>query len=704
MKLPKQFHHATQGHIVKEAGGTWLTVKQELPEGAYEKHLLNGRKFGIPFVRPVENTAMAGLFDLDDHSGEVGWQKVKLVADNLMNRASEYGIILHPFISTGGKGIHLWALWDEPQPAGAIKWILETIATDVGYTVGAKGVISNQVEVFPKQGQVNDGDVGNCAALPSIPLDGWTFEQVDTVRWSLSDPIQGWVDDAKLPMAEVREVSNEQLKEIIDAVPNDDLDYDTWWNVIMAIHHAGGTLEQAEAWSAKSSKYQQGYLARKWESIRRHDGNVVTVRTLMKMATDAGWGGFTADVGMFPDGLSGEIVEEYDRVTVKGRYFGYKVSNITQLTRVMSSDPQFPWIITYDNFTQDRVLQDKRTGSLSVLGDEHYVYIQAWFDENRFEPVPYSTVRTLCHAVAMRNQTDMALNWANSLQWDGVDRYEEMLLQMGVEPTEYYMSVVRYQWTSHAARIIHAGYQADAIIIYISEEQGLGKTQLIKSFAPNIHGIDTYQDVHIDMLLSEDKAARAMKGSLVVNLDEMRHFTKREAAEVKSALSRTKESYIPKYLEKKCVFGRRGVLYATNNETEFLDDHTGNRRYHTIIVGKVNLKWFKENCNQLWAQGIHDFKTNGQAWQKALELAPEHIAQHDITDEWTDVIGHYLSNLMTDETTISDVCRIALGIPIAQVDRRVQMRVGKSLRKLGWDKLQVRRGDKIVKVFTRKGK
>jgi predicted P-loop ATPase len=424
----------------------------------------------------------------------------------------------------------------------------------------------------------------------------------------------------------------------------------------------------------------------------------------MSIATNNGWGGLVADVEQFPvavDEATGELLIDYSRVPGKGRYAGKIEATLDQVCRCVESDPDYPYRVAYDQFLCADVMVTTRTGQKERIKDKQPVDMRRWFDVHGWEPVNIDLMRSVINSASKARQTNIAQDWLNSLVWDGVDRYGDMLASMGVVITDYALAVARYQWTSHAARVLHAGYQADAIIVLVGEVQGTGKTQYIRALAPCIEDNDTYRNISIDDLLHSDKAARALMGSLVANLDEMRDFGKRESSEIKAALSRMKESYTPKYKEGLIEFGRSCLIYATNNETEFLDDPTGNRRYHILPVGRVNLEWISENRDQLWAQGREDFLVNGQAWQRALELAAPAQTNHLVSDSWSEVVGQYLETTLEQSLTMTSILTHALQIPLAQQDRRAQVRVGKVMKELGWVKVNDRWSGGVRKVWRK---
>lgn len=87
-------------------------------------------------------------------------------------------------------------------------------------------------------------------------------------------------------------LTEQQLQAVLAALP-DDLSYDEWLKVGMAIHFetAGEGFELWESWSQLSPKYgTREYNEERWNSFGRRSGRQVTARTLVQMANSRGAG------------------------------------------------------------------------------------------------------------------------------------------------------------------------------------------------------------------------------------------------------------------------------------------------------------------------------------------------------------------------------------------------------------------------------
>ena len=81
-----------------------------------------------------------------------------------------------------------------------------------------------------------------------------------------------------------------KLQEVLNALSAHRADdYQTWLEVGMAIHSAGGTWGMWDAWSKKSPKYKASECEKKWATFANYTGAPISIGSLIKMAKEDGW-------------------------------------------------------------------------------------------------------------------------------------------------------------------------------------------------------------------------------------------------------------------------------------------------------------------------------------------------------------------------------------------------------------------------------
>lgn len=303
-------------------GSRW--TDERLTNERLARHITAGPGRGCCPIKAGESTTRLALLDLDSHDGAADWAAMARAADTLTAALIEHGLRPTPWRSSGGRGIHLIMLWDEPQDAYSAREHLRAAIATVGFKNGAKGhgVLGGEVEIFPKQDSVPADGYGNQFILPlhgqSTPLDPDTFAPLpqDAARalsWPVSDPVPQLVKPERVS-SHGTSTALPELREALAAIPQetDPPDYDTWRNIVFAIHHETNGdddgLALVHEFSARSGKYDPDLIDNRiWPYIRSDRDQVITGATITHLARTYGWNSTTAD--------DFDVVQETDAFT-----------------------------------------------------------------------------------------------------------------------------------------------------------------------------------------------------------------------------------------------------------------------------------------------------------------------------------------------------------------------------------------------------
>lgn len=129
-----------------------------------------------------------------------------------------------------------------------------------------------------------------------------TADDIDTILWAfkeLSDlhglqPKKPKPDQSKNQQAQGSTFSSNEKRSVPDLlkwIPNNDEDYDAWFNTLAAIKHEMGDTgrELAYGWSRQSANHEDGKFNKTWDSIKRTEGR--TIGTLIYLARQNGMKG-----------------------------------------------------------------------------------------------------------------------------------------------------------------------------------------------------------------------------------------------------------------------------------------------------------------------------------------------------------------------------------------------------------------------------
>jgi Primase C terminal 2 (PriCT-2)/Family of unknown function (DUF5906) len=212
--------------------------------------------------------------------------------------------------------MHIWLVWEKPQPAKLVKQLLNSVIEACGYKSGTGGIQKKEIEVFPKNDVVKEGSYGNAVAPPysrsSVPLDN----DLMPLEWSnfappdLEDLFGPNVADIFEPPIAAIGRERRAAAGLLSSQPNSDAllgdeeeaqsalkvvdadDYNTWTRVGLALKQSlsDDAFGIWDEWSSKSSKYPGQSECRKVWDCFRPDGTL-TIGTVFHLAKERGWSG-----------------------------------------------------------------------------------------------------------------------------------------------------------------------------------------------------------------------------------------------------------------------------------------------------------------------------------------------------------------------------------------------------------------------------
>ena len=146
-------------------GVSW--TRTALDAETLARHCNGGPARGVALIKPGESVTLVACLDFDSHRGEVEWPEMAVRAGRVHDALTlAWGMEPAAFRSTGGRGVHIWLMWDEPQDAYTVRSWLADVLASCGLKAGVGSLRAGEVEVFPKQNDVAVGGYGNQVFLP----------------------------------------------------------------------------------------------------------------------------------------------------------------------------------------------------------------------------------------------------------------------------------------------------------------------------------------------------------------------------------------------------------------------------------------------------------------------------------------------------------------------------------------------------------
>ena len=263
-----------------------------------------------------------------------------------------------------------------------------------------------------------------------------------------------------------------------------------------------------------------------------------------------------------------------------------------------------------------------------------------WFELHQVE-MPTTKIDQGLMAAAQRNSYHPIRDYLNGLpKWDGVDRTTKVFIDhFGADNTEYTQEVSRCWLVSMVARVLNPGQKVDHMIV-LEGAQGMRKSSGLRALMPDP---SWFSDT--PLTIGNKDAYQALRGVWLYELAELDSFKGKEFAQIKAFLSAPVDKYRPSYGRHDVSVPRQVVFAGTTNESHYLSDRTGGRRFWPVRCSEVNLKGIEETRDQLWAEALHLYRAGHEWWLGAdvTEEAMKEQAARRPDEMWADMIRQWSS-------------------------------------------------------------
>lgn len=241
-------------------------------------------------------------------------------------------------------------------------------------------------------------------------------------------------------------------------------------------------------------------------------------------------------------------------------------------------------------------------------------------------------IERLLEAIALESPFNPVEAWIRSRPWDRQDRLEAFYGTLTVRTgfVEQLKRALIYRWLvgAVAAALKKKDFSCRGVLT-LQGPQGIGKTRWTRSLVSDI-------DLRQELIKGDHHLDPSNKDSIItatthwiVEIGELDSSFKKDIARLKGFLTADRDKVRRPYGRADMDFQRRTVFCATVNESTFLVDTTGNTRFWTLPVLKVNYE-HGIDMQQLFAQVETDFLAGEQWWLTPSEdaLLEEHNKAH----------------------------------------------------------------------------
>ena len=344
--------------------------------------------------------------------------------------------------------------------------------------------------------------------------------------------------------------------------------------------------------------------------------------------------------------------------------------SIRNCLTVFQRDPLLSGAIAY-NILTDRKDIIKPIGfhrESTALNDTDMKYLLLYLEET-YGLTNEKKIDNAIGIVANENKYHPIRDYLNTLVWDGTERIRFCLRHfLGADADDYTYEALKLFLLGAISRAFQPGCKFEIMLCLVGG-QGSGKSSFFRLLAVND---DWFSD---DLKkLDDDNVYRKMQGHWIIEMSEMiATANAKSIEEIKSFLSRPKETYKIPYethpadRKRQCVFG------GTSNTLDFLPlDRTGNRRFVPVMVypERADVHILDDEAasrayiNQMWAEAMEIYRS-GDFKLKFSPAMDEYLKAHQREfmpeDTKASQIQDYLDNYKGNMVCSKQLYREALG-------------------------------------------
>lgn len=280
--------------------------------------------------------------------------------------------------------------------------------------------------------------------------------------------------------------------------------------------------------------------------------------------------------------------------------------------------------------------------------------------------------------------------------WDGTGRIDGWLTRyLGVAANDYTTAVGALFLTALVRRVRQPGAKFDEMLV-LEGPQGIEKSSALGALCPD----ETWFTDEASVGMTSKELLEITGGKWIVEAPELKGMAGRGVDHVKAFLSRRYDKARMAFERNTTERGREWVAAATTNDSQYLDDPTGNRRVWPVVVTAVDLAGIRGDRDQLWAEACQreasgaSIRMPQHLWQAAADVQAERVLHDSMKEALDELLGGRTGRVK------GKVVLDALRVPFER-QAAMSRKFGEAMRSLGWENKPVKVDGKAQRFFVK---
>jgi predicted P-loop ATPase len=274
---------------------------------------------------------------------------------------------------------------------------------------------------------------------------------------------------------------------------------------------------------------------------------------------------------------------------------------------------------------------------------------------------------------------------------------------MGADDTPLNRAIGQKMLVAGVRRVLRPGCKFDFIVV-LEGAQGTGKSTALRTLAGEDDFFSDQDIFHLDSKSQQE----ALRGKWIFEIAELAGLSRAETERTKAFISRTHDRARRAYDRNSIDQPRRCLFVGTTNDTNYLKDASGNRRFWPVKTGIIDMAALATDRDQLWAEAVA-VEAAGEQLFLPDELCDQALVEQGERredDPWLDVLADINGATHGDEQRVATKHVFdRLELPPARQMRHDLLRLRDCMRRLGWtgpEKMRVNGETQAVRGFRRR--
>lgn len=361
---------------------------------------------------------------------------------------------------------------------------------------------------------------------------------------------------------------------------------------------------------------------------------------------------------------------------------GKPLNSPGNLAKILRLDHEWGRHLTLNEMSREIHYQGATVG-------EHFVdFVQEWMEDQYHLRFSAQEVQSKLLAQASASPFHPVRSYLQALPpWDQTERFGRVVADVlhADDQTLARQYLIRTA-VGAVRRVFTPGSKVDTSMVLV------GPQGYRKSTFWSVLGGEWFNDSPIDM--ANKDGLMILHRSWIHELGEIDGVTRKQDAErLKAFLSSSTDIFRPPFGRTVGTYQRSCIIVGSTNETNFLMDPSGSRRFWIVKVGDVvNTDLLAGIRDQFWAEALHYQHAGVAHWldRGTDNLRAEQAEEHEAEDPWAAGVEMALGAMVhagrhprMEGVSTADLLTF-MDIKAGQQTRTMSMRLGSLLRKLGW--------------------